>query len=71
MSEVNGKTLSISFRIDEGVIEHNNRIFIANIVNGEQVQENITYNDIDRFRQSASLFTKFFCPSYVRFLKGK
>ncbi len=29
MSEVNGKTLSISFRIDEGVIEHNNRIFIA------------------------------------------
>ena len=29
MSEVNGKVLSISFRIDEGVIEHNNRIFIA------------------------------------------
>ena len=29
MSEVNGKTLSISFRIDEGVIEHNNRIIIA------------------------------------------
>ena len=43
MSEVNGNTLSISFRIDEGLIEHNNRIFIANIVNGEQVQENITY----------------------------
>ena len=29
MNEVNGKTLSISFRIDEGVIEHNNRIIIA------------------------------------------
>ena len=29
VGEVNGKTLSISFRIDEGVIEHNNRIIIA------------------------------------------
>ena len=28
MSEVNSNTLSISFRIDEGVIQHNNRIFI-------------------------------------------
>ena len=37
MSEVNGKTLSISFRIDEGVIEHNNRIFIAKNVDGELV----------------------------------
>ena len=61
MSEVNGKTLSISFRIDEGVIEHN-RIFIAKNVDGERVQENITYNDIDWFLKSASLFTKFFCP---------
>ena len=34
MSEVNGKTLSISFRIDEGVIEHNNRVFIAKNVDG-------------------------------------
>ena len=36
-AEVNGKTLSISFRIDEGVIEHNNRIFIAKNVDGERV----------------------------------
>ena len=43
MSEINGKTLSISFRIDEGVIEHNNRIFIAKNVDGERVQDNITY----------------------------
>ena len=43
MSEVNGKTLSISFRIDEGVIEHNNRIFIAKNVDGERVQDIITY----------------------------
>ncbi len=39
MSEVNGKTLSISFRIDEGVIEHNNRFFIAKNVDGERVQD--------------------------------
>ena len=43
MSDINGKTLSISFRIDEGVIEHNNRIFIAKNVDGERVQDKITY----------------------------
>ena len=43
MSEINRKTLSISFRIDEGVIEHNNRVFIAKNVDGERVQDNITY----------------------------
>lgn len=43
MSEVNGKTRSIYFRIDEGVIEHNNRIFIAKNVDGERVQDKITY----------------------------
>ena len=47
MSEVNGKTLSISFRIDEGVIEHNNRIFIAKNVDGERLQDNITYRRQD------------------------
>ena len=41
MSEVEGKTLSIYFRIDEGVIEHNDRIFIAKNVDGERVQYNI------------------------------
>ena len=37
MREVNGSALSISVRIDEGVIEHNNRIFIAKNVDGERV----------------------------------
>lgn len=41
MSEVNGKTLSISFRIDEGMTEHSNRIVTANNVDGERVQDNI------------------------------
>ena len=37
MSEVNGSALSISFRIYEGVIEHNNRIVIVKNVDGERV----------------------------------
>ena len=37
MSDVNGKTLSISFSTDEEIIEHNNRIFIAKNVGGERV----------------------------------
>ena len=41
MSEVNGKTLSISFSIDEGIIEHNNRIFIAKNMDGKRVWDNI------------------------------
>lgn len=41
MSEVNGSTISISFRIGEGVIEHNNRVFIAKNVDGERVRDNI------------------------------
>ena len=41
MSEINGKTLSIPFRIDEGVIEHNNRIFISKNVDGERVQKEL------------------------------
>ncbi len=43
MSGQNSKNLSISFRIDDGIIEHNNRDFIANNVDGERVQDNITY----------------------------
>lgn len=43
MSEIKCRTLSISFRIGERVIEHNNRIFIAKNVDGERVQDNITY----------------------------
>lgn len=43
MDGKNGSTLSISFRIDEGVVEHNNREFIAKNVDGERIQDNITY----------------------------
>ena len=56
MNEINGKTLSISFRIDEGVIEHNNRIFIAKNVDGERVQDNITYCRTDIREKYDELF---------------
>lgn len=56
MREINGKTLSISFRIDEGVIEHNNRVFIAKNVDGERVQDNITYCRTDIREKYDELF---------------
>ena len=43
MSEVNSSTLLISIRIDKGLTQHNNRIFISKNVDGERVQDNITY----------------------------
>ncbi len=47
MSEKNGKQLSISFRVDTGVIEHNNREFIARNVDGERIGDNIAYKQED------------------------
>lgn len=43
MSEQNTKSLSVSFRMDDGIIEHNNRDFIAKNVDTERVSDNITY----------------------------
>ena len=53
MSEKNGKQLSISFRVDAGVVEHNNREFIARNVDGERIGDNITYRreDLREFYQ--------------------
>jgi|InofroStandDraft_1065614.scaffolds.fasta_scaffold01161_4 hypothetical protein len=47
MSEKNSNQLSISFRVDAGVIEHNNREFIARNVDGERIGDNITYKKED------------------------
>lgn len=47
MSEKNSKQLSISFRVDAGVIEHNNRDFIARNVDGERIGDNIAYKQED------------------------
>lgn len=43
MSEVNRKNLSISFRVDNGIVEHNNRDFIAKNVDRERIGNNIIY----------------------------
>ena len=43
MSEENSSTLLISIRIDKGLTQHNNRIFISKNADGERVQDNITY----------------------------
>ena len=58
MSEVNGKTLSFSFKMDEGVIEHNNRIFIAKSVDGKRVWDNIRAYSV-----SCSTISKIACIS--------
>ena len=47
ISKQNQKSLSISFRIDEGVIEHNNREFIAKNVDRERMGDNIVYQRED------------------------
>ena len=53
MSGQNQKSLSISFRIDNGVIEHNNREFIAKNVDRERIPDNIVYKreDLREFYQ--------------------
>ena len=53
MSEKNGKQLSISFRVDAGIVEHNNRDFVARNVDGERIGDNITYRreDLREFYQ--------------------
>ena len=43
MNEQQNNGLSVSFRIDDGIIEHNNRSFIAKNVVRERIPDNITY----------------------------
>ena len=43
MNEQHNNGLSVSFRIDNGIIEHNNRSFIAKNVVRERIPDNITY----------------------------
>lgn len=43
MSGQNSKSLSVSFSVDDGVLGHNNREFIADNVDGERISDNITY----------------------------
>ena len=43
MNEQQNNGLSVSFRIDDDIIEHNNRSFIAKNVVRERIPDNITY----------------------------
>lgn len=47
MSERNSKSLSISFRVDDGYIDHNNRIKIASNVDPARISDNITYTQVE------------------------
>ncbi len=47
MSEKNPKGLSISFRVDSGFLDHNNRVITAHNVDISRTDDNITYTKID------------------------
>ena len=47
MSEKNSKGLSVSFRVDSGFLDHNNRIITAHNVDISRTSNNVTYAKID------------------------
>ena len=47
MSEKNPKGLSVSFRVDSGFLDHNNRVITAHNVDISRTSDNVTYTKID------------------------
>lgn len=47
MSEVKSNGLSVSFRVDSGYLDHNNRVITAHNVDISRTADNITYTKID------------------------
>lgn len=47
MSEKNTNGLSVSFRVDSGYLDHNNRVITAHNVDVSRTSDNITYTKID------------------------
>ena len=47
MSEKNSNGLSVSFRVDSGYLDHNNRVITAHNVDVSRTSDNITYTKID------------------------
>ena len=47
MSEVKSNGLSVSFRVDSGYLDHNNRVITAHNVDVSRTSDNITYTKID------------------------
>ena len=50
------KSVSLTFRVDKGVLQHNNREFIAKNVVRERITENITYKKEDLREKYHELF---------------
>lgn len=57
-SKTGAKNVSLSFRIDSGVIEHNNRDFVAKNVIKERMELNITYKKEELSKKYEELFGK-------------
>lgn len=47
MSEINSKGLSVSFRVDDGFLDHNNRTIIEKNVDISRTVDNVTYTQIE------------------------
>lgn len=47
MSEKNSKGLSVSFRVDSGFLDHNNRVITAHNVDISRTSDNVTYAKIN------------------------
>lgn len=57
-SKTGAKNVSLSFRIDSGVIEHNNRDFVAKNVIKERMELNIIYKKEELSEKYKELFGK-------------
>ena len=55
-SSTSGKKMSLTFRVDNGVIEHNNRDFVAKNVVRERISQNIVYKREDIREKYHELF---------------
>ena len=47
MSEKSSNGLSVSFRVDSGYLDHNNRVITAHNVDVSRTNDNITYKQIE------------------------
>lgn len=52
------KKLSLTFRVEDGVVEHNNRIFIAKNVDKDRIKYNVIYKTEDLRKKYDELFSK-------------
>ena len=58
MSKKNPKGLSVSFRVDSGFLDHNNRVITAHNVDISRTADNVTYAKIDLHNFYEQIFGK-------------